>query len=372
MATGNFFDILILFGSIQGCISAFLLFSKKKHISHSLLGMILIVTSLACLNIYLFNVLPSELPFFVIVLEKVVPLIVIMPLGPLVYFYVRTFCGVPFHFRKEKWHFAPIILDLIPSLISVVYLFLFLLDASTSIEPEPIGIFKEQFDKYVDIPRWISTSVYLFLAGKFFFHGNLVIKRPRWIKQFIWVFAVFQALWLVHLVPYLLPFASSWLLGTVSWYPIYLPLTILVYWLGANGLIQSKAAKPMDSTDTQKMKDTLDTLNEIMLAEKLFLNPSLSLNVLVEKTGISQKTISASLNQYVGKSFNEYVNEFRVEEVKSKMQDPKYNHLSITGIALESGFNSQATFQRSFKSITTLTPKAFQAELKREANSAHS
>lgn len=372
MVTGNFFDVLILFGSIQGFISAFLLFSKKKHISHSLLGMILIITSLACLNIYLLNVLSSELPFLLIVLEKVVPLIIIMPLGPLIFFYVRSFCGLPFQFRKEKWHFAPIILDLIPSLISVFYLILFLFDFSPSVEPAAIGTFKDQFDKYVDIPRWISTSVYLFMSAKFFFRANPLIKRPRWIKQFIWVFAVFQALWLFHLVPYLLPSTSTWLLGTLSWYPIYLPLTILVYWLGANGVIQSKAAKPVDSNNAQAMNDTLNFLNEIMQTEKLFLNPSLSLNVLVEKTGISQKTISASLNQYVGKSFNEYVNEFRVEEVKSKMQDPKYNHLSITGIALESGFNSQATFQRSFKSITTLTPKAFQAELKREANSAHS
>jgi AraC-like DNA-binding protein len=92
------------------------------------------------------------------------------------------------------------------------------------------------------------------------------------------------------------------------------------------------------------------------------LNPELTLNEVVKITGITQKTISAVLNQHAGKSFNEFVNEYRVEEVKRRLSGSYPEHLTITGIALECGFNSQATFQRTFKQFTGVSPTEFLAK----------
>ena len=39
--------------------------------------------------------------------------------------------------------------------------------------------------------------------------------------------------------------------------------------------------------------------------------------------------------------------------------DPRFNHLTITGIAFESGFNSQATFQRTFRQMTGQSPREY-------------
>lgn len=362
MSTGNFLDILILFGSIQGFISAFVLFKKKKQTPNHILGFILIIASMACLNIYLFLVLEGEIPFVLGLLEKIVPLIIIMPLGPLIYFYVKSSAGVPFSFRKERIHFLPITLDLAPNLISLGVIILYLLGFVDSIESEGLASFNESYEKYVDIPRWIATSIYVGLAMKFLSTGQLAAKKKAWLRQFLIVFGVFQTAWLLHLIPYILPTTSDWLLGTVSWYPIYLPLTILVYWLGISGLIQSRNLTS-NTKDQKELKNAILVIDKLMKKERLFLNPTLSLTTLVEKSGIDQKTVSAALNQCLGKSFNEYVNTFRVEEVQRKMRSDKYNHFSITGIALESGFNSQATFQRAFKSLTQMTPKSYRASI---------
>ena len=71
------------------------------------------------------------------------------------------------------------------------------------------------------------------------------------------------------------------------------------------------------------------------------------------------------LNQHLGKSFNEYINTFRIEEFKHRLLAENSENFTITGIALECGFNSQATFQRTFKAQTNQTPKEFrQAHLK--------
>lgn len=96
-----------------------------------------------------------------------------------------------------------------------------------------------------------------------------------------------------------------------------------------------------------------------MEQDELFLKPALNLNLLTHHTGISQKMISAVLNQHLHKSFNEFVNEYRVEAFKERIQRQEMKHLTIAGIALECGFNSQATFQRTFKQVTGCSPSEF-------------
>lgn len=78
------------------------------------------------------------------------------------------------------------------------------------------------------------------------------------------------------------------------------------------------------------------------MSDHIYLNPDLNLHALAQHTGIPQKTISAVLNQYIKKSFNEFVNEYRVEAFKQKLQQPAMNSFTIAGIPSECGFNSKA------------------------------
>jgi AraC-like DNA-binding protein len=96
-----------------------------------------------------------------------------------------------------------------------------------------------------------------------------------------------------------------------------------------------------------------------MEEDKLYLNAGLTVNTLAQHVSIPTKTISAILNQHLNKSFNEFVNEYRVKAVKEKIQQPAMDHLTIAGIAFECGFNSQATFQRTFKQIAGMSPSEF-------------
>jgi AraC-like DNA-binding protein len=96
-----------------------------------------------------------------------------------------------------------------------------------------------------------------------------------------------------------------------------------------------------------------------MESDALYLKPELSLNLLAQYTGIPSKTISAVLNQHLNTSFNEFVNEYRVRAFKQKLCTDAVKHLTIAGIAAECGFSSQATFQRSFKQLTGLSPSEF-------------
>jgi AraC-like DNA-binding protein len=100
-------------------------------------------------------------------------------------------------------------------------------------------------------------------------------------------------------------------------------------------------------------------LCDAMENDKLYLDPELSLDKVADHLRIPAKSISVTLNQHYQRSFNDFVNDCRIREVKERLVAPQNDHLTILGIALESGFNSQATFQRAFKNMTGHSPREY-------------
>ena len=103
----------------------------------------------------------------------------------------------------------------------------------------------------------------------------------------------------------------------------------------------------------------LKALADIIETQKAFTNPSLSLRQLAETLGIHPNKLSWLLNEHIGKNFNEYINGFRLEVFKQKALDPKNSHLTLLGLAYESGFNSKTVFNTFFKKMEGLTPRAW-------------
>lgn len=93
--------------------------------------------------------------------------------------------------------------------------------------------------------------------------------------------------------------------------------------------------------------------------EKPFLDPSLSLRALAKRIMIHPNQLSWLINQKVGKNFNEFINHYRVNYFKTLATDPANSHISLIGLAFESGFNSKTVFNTYFKKEVGMTPKAY-------------
>lgn len=96
-----------------------------------------------------------------------------------------------------------------------------------------------------------------------------------------------------------------------------------------------------------------------MHKDKPYLDPLLKLDTLAARLNITERAFSNLLNQHMGKSFNDFVNEYRVEAAKLKLANPSFDQYTIAAIAYECGFNSLATFQRCFKQVAGITPSQF-------------
>jgi len=371
----SFFNTIILLGTIQGLVvSSLLFFSRKNRYPNRILAVLILLISLASFNLYgnYVNWFGSSLLRFIV---EIVPLVLPMAMGPLIFFYIQSYLEPGFRIAKQqRRHFYPVLIDLVPSL-TVISFIVGIVTKLIKNKPGPWGIFIDNYNVYADIPRWLSITTYLWLSAKYLSARSH--KREtgtdngqnsyQWLNQFVKAFMIFQAIWLLYLVPYVIPKYTDWMLNTFDWYPVYIPMAILIYWMGIKGYIVSQQQIAADKKNTGMptilapalIQQVIDALKKAMEEDKIFLNPTLSLANVSGATGFPQKTISAVLNQHLKKSFNEYVNGYRIKAFTEKIGLPEMSRLTIAGIALECGFNSQATFQRTFKDCTGKSPSEF-------------
>ena len=102
------------------------------------------------------------------------------------------------------------------------------------------------------------------------------------------------------------------------------------------------------------------TLTQSVLSNRWFLEPRLSIRDVASRMGTNETYVSRALNLGIGKTFNRFINELRVEHAKALIQSRNDNFLTI---AMDSGFNSKATFNRVFRDIAGETPSTFKKRM---------
>ncbi|HVW14075.1 MAG TPA: ABC transporter permease [Mucilaginibacter sp.] len=102
-----------------------------------------------------------------------------------------------------------------------------------------------------------------------------------------------------------------------------------------------------------------------MKVNKFYLDAELTLTSLSKEFGISIHELSRIINTGLRKNFNDFVNEFRIQDVARKMKDPAYDRITLLGIAYDCGFNSKSTFNRAFKQIMGISAAEYKNELKK-------
>jgi len=68
------------------------------------------------------------------------------------------------------------------------------------------------------------------------------------------------------------------------------------------------------------------------------------------------------MNDELGLSFYDCINQYRIEEAKNLLNDPDRSSYKISSLAYDAGFNSISTFNEVFKKSTGLTPSQFRKQ----------
>lgn len=99
----------------------------------------------------------------------------------------------------------------------------------------------------------------------------------------------------------------------------------------------------------EKFNLIFDYINENYMEE-------ITLDTIADVAGFSKFHFSRLFKQFTDMSFYDYLNQRRVKEAEKLLLNP---NLSITEVAMRSGFSSISTFNRVFKNFKECTPTEF-------------
>lgn len=367
------FDVwsaLLAFGVFQGLMMLLVLFGfKRNQALLSLSGLILVVLLNLVNHLLLSTQLFLQVPHLIYVFTPT-----LMLLGPLYYWHICAAVD-PGQKPRRPW------LHLIPFGIAILLLIPFY---------KLTGIEKiEQLETQQNaelIP--MSVSTYLFMAfqiGQSFLYillGNKQIinhQRPlpgqklrtefRWLHRFGWAFCMFWLLDFLALTCYSIIGAIHPQVFYATMLSAAVFINILAVFMVRNHkefhgqVLNPQRIKSRNPTPPRdEVEKVLSQVYQVMDQEKPYLDPELSLSkfsVFLQKT---PHQVSEILNMRLGKSFYEFINEYRYQEARKRLQSGEYKHLTILAIAFDSGFNNKNTFNRVFKKYAGKTPSQFLKE----------
>ena len=293
--------------------------------------------------------------------------------GVLIYLYVRSLTDSAHRFKnRELLFFVP----------AAVYLIFRLVLFAQNLE------FKNWFDEnyyqpfadpIISATVFVWNAIFLVLSLKHYRKYRIWLNENfsdtekvkfDWLRNFLYVYSF------VFVLSGAFDLTDSFVfnLSYIQYFYFELVLALATYYLAVAGYLRSapselrfslvaKTEKTqtrkaiLSETEFQKLKTKLQNLME---DEKPFLNSQLTLGDLAKQLGVNSSVLSRIVNSGFEKNFNDFINEYRINEFKQKLRNGRDENLNLLGIAFDCGFNSKATFNRAFKKFANSSPKDFQ------------
>jgi AraC-like DNA-binding protein len=299
-------------------------------------------------------------------------------LPPLVYLYVLSLTEENFNLDKKYfWHFLPGLFY--ASYDILIYLMTLRHDALSEKDQLANQLYFNQLNLFEDYLIVILTLTYVVLGAR------KITAYLSWLTQFKQYksFAIFG--WLRSMI-----FWSSVLGGVLMinqlmdtfsiamntsmyrWRFLNLLLAFITYYFAFMGykkdglnvhVAQANLTSLANKLSTRQAQELEERLIEKLDKENVYLDGSITLKQLAADLEVTTENLSFVVNQKFDMGFRELINSYRVSRFKKLLMENNSAELSILDLALDSGFNSQASFYRAFKKLEGMTPKAYLAQL---------
>jgi len=130
--------------------------------------------------------------------------------------------------------------------------------------------------------------------------------------------------------------------------------------LSKDNLLEGKeAAGELDEFSSNQEKKLKTKLVELFENDKIYRQPDLRIINVSEALQTNRTYISRMINEEFGVNFNEFVNQYRVQEAEQLLRQKENNTYTLEYIAEQVGFGSGNSFTRAFKEYKGLTPGKF-------------
>jgi AraC-like DNA-binding protein len=363
--------ILTYAGIVQGLFVVMLLTNTniKKSRANLFLSILLLSLSFSIAHIFFAGKVLDHLSAEVYTLGDPTFFLI----APLLWFYTKELIGERVRLSgKLVIHFLPFLI--------IIFLSLTL----RSLDPASAFIqFLDRNHRLVNVIFWVTVvaqfSSYQFSMRKKWITYQEFIKQEisykegvdiSWVRFFMIVFLLINVFFLFSLFAAIHLENGSWLPRTTA-----LIFSLSIFALGYKGILQKELFKKNEPTRLDIVEplpnalvnkpdpELIGRLLNYMIEKKPYLDSELTLSSLAKNLSISRSQLSILINEGIGDNFYDFVNKYRVDEVKRLLIDPQVKNYNLLGIALEAGFKSKSTFNLIFKRFTGLTPTEYRKNL---------
>lgn len=295
-------------------------------------------------------------------------LVIVMFIGPSIYFYVKLLLIGPESFYKFRvWAHA---LPALPAVGYVVYFATLPADARVAWLISDYENVRWQ-EYAINILFYIQLTCYILLC---FYMVHRQLKKSRFIEfngkqiDILWLRYFFGiALGVFAIKTVVCIWINSDRVNTLI--GLFLMDVIFVYFfiqsLWKTGLFtQTYIELPKPQTPTLKINDDvtgayIKTLLNVMEHNKLYLSANCTIEELADSSNIPRHHLSHILNTRLQKGFTDFINEYRIRHACLLLLDDTKQHFTIEALGHECGFGSKASFNRAFKKHTGCTPSEY-------------
>ncbi|KOY53126.1 helix-turn-helix domain-containing protein [Polaribacter dokdonensis] len=330
-----FFSALGAFNSVVLSIY-FLFFDQHKNKSNYFLGGLLAVLSIRVWKSLFFYFNPD--------LSKIylqIGLSACFFIGPFLYFYIKSKTQ---EVAQSNRLFYVQILAYLLIVLSIGFLYPY--EKNTE-------LWGTYFYKIINYQWLLYILIAAFILRRSF--QKMISKKEKLGYDEVWSLSVFFGVSIIWLA-YFTAAYTSYISGALSFsFVFYLSILLLFYKRKKDFVVAVKKEKYSNiQIEENEVKQLLEKITATLHEEKLYKNANLTLPIFAKKLNIRPQLLSQVLNHNLKKSFTQFINEYRVEEVKQLLET--HPNLKIEIIAEKCGFNSNSTFYTAFKKVTNTTP----------------
>lgn len=288
----------------------------------------------------------------------IVPVPLVLLVGPCLYFYVRSVILQQHELNAtDRVHFAPSIL----SFVFFLTLYLLSLDTWTF---DSVKAY-ETPSAYIQRLSLIGYSVYsIWLLSE---NRKQVRSANKRDVNTLYGWFVLLVSATICLILFSIPPVKE-KFGIVEQDSIAtVVIVFLIHSLGFISLVRRALQEGFLSHRKSKYKEqdvnnNVEVIFQYLSHKKPFLEPTFSLDDLSEEVCLSRNIISDCINIGFEKTFNELLSDYRTSEFKSLCSKAENRNKSVLELAYASGFNSKAAFYRAFRAREQISPTEFRKQ----------
>ena len=114
----------------------------------------------------------------------------------------------------------------------------------------------------------------------------------------------------------------------------------------------------------QDYSKEIDIIEQYFKINKPFLKKGLNISQVAVEINISSKLISFIINQHFEMRFNDFINKYRIEYIKERINEKFLDSYTLNSLSADAGFSNSTTFIAAFKKIENCTPSEYLLKIK--------